>query len=112
MFPSSFAGPLGVTLMAQYGRGEERMRTLAVEGARYAYLIAVPLLVGAAFVLGCGLWSYLREDRVALALLVLPALVTIGGALAGRASPPQPGLAPGSTRATRTKEVSTELPHT
>jgi len=47
-------------------------------------LIAVPLVLGAGLVLGCGLGSYLRRDPVALALFVLPGLVTFAGALAAR----------------------------
>jgi hypothetical protein len=47
-------------------------------------LVAVPALLGAGLVAGCGLWSYLRQDRLALALLVLPALLTFAGALAAR----------------------------
>jgi hypothetical protein len=46
-------------------------------------LIAVPALLAAALVTGCGLWSY-RRDPLALGLLVLPALITFAGALAGR----------------------------
>jgi mannosyltransferase len=47
-------------------------------------LIAIPVLLGAALITGCGVLSYWRQDRVALMLYVLPVIVTIGGALAAR----------------------------
>ena len=48
MFPTAFAASLGVTIMAQYGRGKERVQQLTVEGARYAFLVGAPLLLGMA----------------------------------------------------------------
>jgi uncharacterized membrane protein len=36
------------------------------------------VLVAAALVLGCGAWSYFRQDRVVFALLTLPGILTIG----------------------------------
>jgi O-antigen/teichoic acid export membrane protein len=50
MFPNAFAGSLTATIMAQYGRGEEKLRGLTIAGGKYAFLIAVPLLVGVACV--------------------------------------------------------------
>ena len=50
MFPQVFSGPMGVTMMAQYGRSEERLPQLAVAGAKYAFLMALPLLAGMACV--------------------------------------------------------------
>ena len=47
-------------------------------------LVAVPVLLGAALITGCGLWSYLRQNRFVFLLFVLPGLVTLGGALAVR----------------------------
>jgi O-antigen/teichoic acid export membrane protein len=81
MFPSSFAGPLGVTLMAQYGRGEEKMRLLAVEGARYAYLIALPLLVGLACVARAVVPIYGEKYAPMVPVLVIVALLAIPKAL-------------------------------
>ncbi len=48
MFPTAFAASLGVTIMAQYGRGKERAQQLTVEGAKYAFLVGAPLLLGMA----------------------------------------------------------------
>jgi len=42
------------------------------------------VLMGAALVVLCGLWSYWRESRLVFALFVLPVLVTAMGAVAGR----------------------------
>ena len=81
MFPSSFAGPLGVTLMAQYGRGEERMRTLAVEGARYAYLIAAPMLVGLACVARAVVPIYGEQYAPMVPVLVIVSLLAVPKAL-------------------------------
>ena len=50
MFPSMFAGALAFTIMAQYGRGESRVREMTADGGRYALLVAVPMLVGMACV--------------------------------------------------------------
>jgi len=52
MIPTAFGGSLNVTIMAQYGRGEERLRNLTITGAKYAFLLAVPLLVGVASISG------------------------------------------------------------
>jgi O-antigen/teichoic acid export membrane protein len=81
LFPSSFAGPLGVTLMAQYGRGEEKMRALAVEGARYSYLIALPLLVGLACVARAVVPIYGEKYAPMVPVLVIVALLAIPKAL-------------------------------
>jgi len=47
-------------------------------------LVAVPVLLGGALVMGGGLFSYLRHDRVVFFLFVLPVIVTLCGALASR----------------------------
>ena len=52
MIPNAFGFPLGATMMAQYGRGEERVHQLTVSGAKYALLLALPLLVGMASLSG------------------------------------------------------------
>ena len=36
------------------------------------------VLVAAALVLGCGAWSYFKQDRVVFAFLVLPGILTVG----------------------------------
>lgn len=48
MIPTLFAGALAFTMMAQYGRGESRLKDMTVDGGRYALLVALPLLVGLA----------------------------------------------------------------
>jgi O-antigen/teichoic acid export membrane protein len=48
MIPSSFGTSLAATMMAQYGRGQARLRQMTVDGARYALFLALPLLVGMA----------------------------------------------------------------
>jgi len=48
MLPTAFGASLSVTIMAQYGRGQSRLEELTVNGARYAALLAVPLLAGVA----------------------------------------------------------------
>jgi O-antigen/teichoic acid export membrane protein len=48
MFPTAFASALAVTVMAQYNRGVERAQQLTVAGAKYAFLLAAPLLLGMA----------------------------------------------------------------
>ena len=50
LIPQTFLGSIGTTMLAQYGRGEEKLRDLAVVGARFALLIALPLLAGIACV--------------------------------------------------------------
>jgi len=49
-FPHAFAGSLTATMMAQYGRGEEKLRNLTLAGAKYTFLIALPLMIGVASV--------------------------------------------------------------
>jgi hypothetical protein len=46
--------------------------------------VTVPMLLDALLITGCGLVSYLRHNRIILALFVLPGLVTLLGALAAR----------------------------
>jgi len=48
MIPTLFGGALGFTMMAQYGRGEARLKDMTVDGGRYALMIALPLLAGMA----------------------------------------------------------------
>ena len=50
--PTAFSHALGTTMMAQYGRGRERLEALTVTGAKYALLMALPLLAGMACVSG------------------------------------------------------------
>jgi len=48
MIPTSFGGSLGNTMMAQVGRGQARLKEMTADGARYALLVALPMLVGMA----------------------------------------------------------------
>jgi len=48
MIPNSFGTSLAATMMAQFGRGQARLKDMTVDGARYALLVALPLLVGVA----------------------------------------------------------------
>ncbi len=50
IIPNAFAYAVGATMMAQYGRGEEKVHQLTVESARYAFLLGLPLLAGLACV--------------------------------------------------------------
>jgi O-antigen/teichoic acid export membrane protein len=48
MIPASFGNSLAATMMAQFGRGQSRLKEMTVDGARYALLVSLPLLVGVA----------------------------------------------------------------
>src|SRR5579871_2480597 len=48
MIPNSFGASLGATMMAQFGRGQARLKEMTVDGARYAFLISLHLLLGMA----------------------------------------------------------------
>jgi O-antigen/teichoic acid export membrane protein len=52
LMPNSFVAALGVTIMAQHGRDEDRSRSIAVAGAKYAFLMALPLMAGIAAISG------------------------------------------------------------
>jgi O-antigen/teichoic acid export membrane protein len=82
IFPNAFTGPLGVTLMAQYGRDERKLRLMTVEGARYSFLIALPLLAGLACVAGPAvLLIYGEQFRPMIPVLTIVALLAIPKAL-------------------------------
>jgi O-antigen/teichoic acid export membrane protein len=46
--PTTFCYSLAATMMAQYGRGQARLREMTVDGGRYALFLALPLLLGMA----------------------------------------------------------------
>jgi len=82
MAPNAFGGSLGATLMAQYGRGEGKLNAMTVEGARYAFLIASPLLVGIACISGPAvllIWG--EQYRPMIPVLAIVALLAIPKAL-------------------------------
>jgi O-antigen/teichoic acid export membrane protein len=77
MIPVAFGGSLSATMMAQFGRGQARLREMTVDGARYALLLALPLLLGVAcisrpLVLLYGEWF--RPMGLTLALVALMAI--------------------------------------
>jgi O-antigen/teichoic acid export membrane protein len=81
--PNAFGNAVGITMMAQYGRGEEKLRVLAVDGARYAFLIALPLLAGTACVSGPAiLLLYGERFRPMIPVLTAVTLLAIPKALA------------------------------
>jgi O-antigen/teichoic acid export membrane protein len=83
-FPTLFAGALGFTVMAQYGRDRSRLGHMTVDSARYSFLIALPLLVGVAcvsqpliFLLYPTGYAPMVSTLVIVALMAIPkALVT------------------------------------
>jgi O-antigen/teichoic acid export membrane protein len=82
MAPNAFGGSLGVTLMAQYGRGQSRLNALTVEGGRYAFLIALPLLAGIACVSGPAVLLVWGEQyRPMIPVLATVALLAIPKAM-------------------------------
>ena len=82
LVPNAFAASLGATMMAQFGRGEERVRDITVAGAKYGFLMAVPLLVGMACVSGQFITlAYRPEYQPMILVLPLAALLAIPKAL-------------------------------
>ena len=82
--PTLFAGALGFTMMAQYGRGEARLKDMTVDGGRYALMIALPLLLGMACISGPLVeLVYGPSYRMMIPTLTLIALLAIPKALAG-----------------------------
>jgi O-antigen/teichoic acid export membrane protein len=82
MFPTALGGSVGITIMAQYGRGEGKLGVLTVEGARYALLVALPLLVGTACVAGpAAVLLYGGKFRPMIPVLAIMALLAIPKAL-------------------------------
>jgi len=78
MIPQAFALPLGATMMAQYGRGEERLRQLTLSGAKYAFLLALPLLAGIACLSGpATLLLYGRAYQPMIPVLAIAAVLAI-----------------------------------
>lgn len=48
LIPTSFSYSMAATMMAQYGRGQARLREMTVDSGRYALFLVLPLLVGMA----------------------------------------------------------------
>ena len=82
MIPISFGGSLSATMMAQFGRGQARLKEMTVDGARYALLVTLPLLLGVACIshpLVLLLWS--QKFRPMITTLCIVALMAIPKAL-------------------------------
>ena len=82
MVPISFGGSLSATMMAQYGRGQARLKQMTVDGGRYALLVVLPLLLGVACVrqpLVLLLWG--KEFRPMIVTLGIVALMAIPKAM-------------------------------
>ena len=80
--PNAFGFPLGATMMAQYGRDKARLGELTVSGAKYAFLLALPLLAGMAAVAGPAiLLLYGRAYEPMIPVLTIAAMLAIPKAL-------------------------------
>jgi O-antigen/teichoic acid export membrane protein len=78
MIPAMFGGSLTLTMMAQYGRGRARLKEMTVDGARYALLVALPLLLGMACLSGpLVLLVYGKQYRLLIPTLAIVALLAI-----------------------------------
>ncbi len=81
MIPSAFGYSLGITMMAQFGRGEERLVELTISGAKYALLVALPLLFGIASISGPIIRLYGHQYLPVVPVLTVSALLAIPKAL-------------------------------
>jgi O-antigen/teichoic acid export membrane protein len=87
MIPNAFGNSVGVTMMAQYGRGEEKIPAMTVEATRYAFLLALPLLAGMACVSGPAvLLLYGERFRPMIPVLAAVSLLAIPKALSNPAT--------------------------
>ena len=78
VLPNIFAGSLSVTMMAQFGRSEERVREIAVIGTKYALLLGLPLLVGLACISRLFVLRVYRPEYEPMALvLTIAALMAV-----------------------------------
>lgn len=85
--PNAFGYPLGATMMAQYGRGQERLHQLTVSGAKYAFLLALPLLAGMASISGPAiLLLYGHAYQPMIPVLTIAAILAIPKSLIGPAT--------------------------
>ena len=48
LIPGVFCASLAATILAQYGRDQDRLKEMTVDGARYALLLSLPLFLGMA----------------------------------------------------------------
>jgi len=75
--PSSFGTSLAATMMAQFGRGQARLKAMTVDGARYALLVTLPLLVGMACLSPLVPFVYSEKYRPMILTLIIVALMAI-----------------------------------
>ena len=82
MLPNAFAGSLGATMMAQFGRGVERVGEIMITGAKYGLLLALPFFVGMACISRQFITlAYRPEYQPMIPVLTLAALLAIPKAL-------------------------------
>jgi len=81
MIPVSFGASLSATMMAQFGRGQARLKQMTVDGARYALLISLPLLLGTACISPLVPMLYGEKYRPMVAPLAIVAVLAIPKAL-------------------------------
>jgi O-antigen/teichoic acid export membrane protein len=81
MVPTSFGYSLAATMMAQYGRGQSRLREMTVDAGRYALFLALPLLLGMACLSPLVPLVYKAEYRPMVSTLAIVALFAIPKAL-------------------------------
>ncbi len=77
MIPTLFAGALAVTMMAQYGRGQSRLKEMTADGGRYALMLAMPVLAGMACISQPMVLLYGHSYRPMIATLAIMALLAI-----------------------------------
>jgi O-antigen/teichoic acid export membrane protein len=81
MIPTSFGASLASTMMAQFGRGQARLKEMTVDGARYALLVSLPLLVGVACISQPLVLLYGEKYRPMILTLSIVTLMAIPKAL-------------------------------
>jgi O-antigen/teichoic acid export membrane protein len=82
MIPNAFLTSLGVTMMAQFGRGQQRLQELVISGTKYTILVALPLLAGMACLSGPLVSIYGDRYQPLAPVLAICALLAIPKALA------------------------------
>ncbi len=83
MIPKAFGNSIGVTMMAQFGRGQSKLQELTVSGARYVLLVSLPLLVGMACIAKpLVLLLYVESYRPLIVPLMVVSLFAVPKALA------------------------------
>ena len=81
MIPTSFGTSLAATMMAQFGRDRSRLKEWTVDGARYALLLALPLLLGMACLSPLVPLIYREDFRPMVLTLAIVSVLAIPKAL-------------------------------